>query len=64
VVCKTIYTGSNPVPASKIEKMNREGREVLTGTFESSKDKLRIEPSELIITKLVKRVFKNKKIKT
>jgi hypothetical protein len=44
--------------------MNREGREVLTGTFESSKDKLRIEPSELIITKLVKRVFKNKKIKT
>ena len=44
--------------------MKRELKEVLRGTFESSKDKLMMEPSELIITKLVKRVFKNKKIKT
>lgn len=39
-------------------------REVLKGTFEGSKDKFRMEPSELKITKLVKTVFKNKKRKT
>ena len=39
-------------------------REVLKGTFEGSKDKLRTTPSELVITKLIKRVFKNKRIKT
>jgi len=37
---------------------------VLEGTFEGTKDRFKVEPSELRITKLVRRVFKNKRNKS
>jgi len=47
----------------KIEK-NDNGDKVFTGTFESSKHKIRKQPKELAIEKFIKKIIKRYKKKT
>jgi len=47
--------------AQKIEKMVKKevnGEKVFVGTFESSKHKIRKEPNELVIEKMIKKMLK------